>query len=38
MSKKYHSAVTGHYVTESFAKKHPQITVGEKSKPSRKKK
>jgi hypothetical protein len=38
MSKKYRSAVTGLYVTEAFAKKHPRETVGEKSKSTRKKK
>jgi hypothetical protein len=38
MPKKYRSAVTGRYVTETFAKKHPRETVGEKRKSSRKKK
>ncbi|OLF84403.1 multidrug transporter [Marinobacter sp. C18] len=38
MPKKYRSAVTGSYVTEAFAKKHPRETVGEKSKSRRTKK
>ena len=38
MSKKYRSAVSGRYVTESFAKKHSRETVGEKSESTRKKK
>jgi hypothetical protein len=38
MPKKYRGAVTGLYVTEAFAQKHPRETVGEKSKSPRKKK
>lgn len=33
---KHRSAITGRYVTEKYAKKHPDITVGE-SKKKRKK-
>jgi hypothetical protein len=38
MFKKYRSAVSGRYVTESFTKKNSRETVGEKSKSTRKKK
>jgi hypothetical protein len=38
MSKKYRSAVSGRYVTESFAKKHPRGNMGEKIKSTLKKK
>ncbi|HAT9728706.1 TPA: multidrug transporter [Legionella pneumophila subsp. pneumophila] len=30
---KYRDAGTGRYVTKEFAKKHPETTVGENSKP-----
>lgn len=36
MSKKHRSAVTGRYVPEGYAKKHPQTTVGESTKPKKK--
>ena len=35
MSKKHRSAVTGRYVPEEYAKKHPRTTVSEKSKPKK---
>ena len=35
--RKYRSAITGRYVTEKYAKKHPKTTVKETDRPRKKK-
>lgn len=37
MAEKHRSAITGRYVTEATAKRHPRTTVTEKTKSGRKK-